>query len=496
MKPLPFYTKVLLALNFLLFISSRVNAQIKPDSTLGNENTTISPIQVIKGVSSDVISGGTVRGKNLFHSFENFSINSGQGAYFINPTGIANILTRITGKNPSNILGVLGVLGNANLFFLNPNGILFGPNARLELNGSFLATTASSFNFLDGSNFSARNPQSVPLLTISVPIGLRFDAAPGPINVQGYGNTLDTSQLLSPVIGAGQSLTGLRLNSGKSLALIGGEVIFQGGVVTVPSGQIKIGSVEAGQVKINSFPQGWSIDYEGVNSFQDISMSRLSLADASGAGSGDIQLAARNINLSDGSYVLIQNQGTLPAGNINVNASESLTVTGTTPDPFSRGGSKSATRSGLLSQTFFGEGANVHVSTQRLYLVDGGGIVVDTFGSGAGGNSNITASESIQGSGYSTLDPLFGLSGIATDSFGAGAAGNINLSTKHLSLLKGALIVSTAYSSGTGGDPVVNSTESVDIIGTDPFNLLPSVLSTSTLGQGERTLSIKRLSSQ
>jgi len=172
-----FYTflcSFFVVLNLLILVSNRINAQIKPDSTLGSNSSVISPNQIVSGVSSNVILGGAIRGSNLFHSFQDFNVNSGQGAYFANPNGITNILTRVTGKNPSNIFGVLGVIGSANLFFLNPNGIIFGPHASLKLNGSFLATTASSINMSDGTVFSATNPQSVPLLTINVPIGLNF----------------------------------------------------------------------------------------------------------------------------------------------------------------------------------------------------------------------------------------------------------------------------------------------------------------------------------
>ncbi len=110
--------------------------QIIPDETLGAESSVVTPDN-IKGIESDHISGGAVRGSNLFHSFREFNIGEGRGGYFENPAAIENIFSRVTGNNPSNILGTLGVLGNANLFFLNPNGILFGRNASLDLRGSF-----------------------------------------------------------------------------------------------------------------------------------------------------------------------------------------------------------------------------------------------------------------------------------------------------------------------------------------------------------------------
>jgi filamentous hemagglutinin family protein len=147
--------------------SDRVNAQIVPDNTLGAESSGVTPIPNIPGIPSDRIDGGATRGANLFHSFQEFNVGEGRGAYFANPTGIENILTRVTGSNASNILGRLGVLGGANLFLLNPNGIVFGPNATLDIQGSFLATTADRVQLGDNSYFSATQPQTSSLLSVS-----------------------------------------------------------------------------------------------------------------------------------------------------------------------------------------------------------------------------------------------------------------------------------------------------------------------------------------
>jgi filamentous hemagglutinin family protein len=144
-----------------------VNAQIIPDNSLGAETSRINPNITIKDLPSTEITGGAIRGANLFHSFQQFNVDAGRGVYFANPSNITNIFSRVTGSNVSNIFGKLGVLGNANLFLLNPNGIVFGPNATLDLSGSFLATTANSIKFRDGREFSASNPESAPLLTVS-----------------------------------------------------------------------------------------------------------------------------------------------------------------------------------------------------------------------------------------------------------------------------------------------------------------------------------------
>ena len=157
-----------------LLSAGSLMAQIVPDQTLpvNSQVTTLG--------TSTTISGGTERGVNLYHSFREFSLPTGGAAIFDNGLQIQTILTRVTGSSVSSIDGLLKANGSANLYLLNPKGILFGPNARLEIGGSFFATTANSFKFSDGSEFSATNPQAPPLLTVNLTPGLQTGAiAPG-----------------------------------------------------------------------------------------------------------------------------------------------------------------------------------------------------------------------------------------------------------------------------------------------------------------------------
>ncbi|MDY6783854.1 MAG: filamentous hemagglutinin N-terminal domain-containing protein [Cyanobacteriota bacterium] len=158
----------LVSLGFILWGNS-VPAQLLPDATLGTENSLVTP-----EVQRLLVEGGATRGTNLFHSFLEFNVGENQRVDFANPATIQNILTRVTGTNVSNILGTLGVDGGANLFLLNPNGIIFGPNAQLDIRGSFVATTANSILFDNAIEYSATNPQAPPLLTVSVPLGLQY----------------------------------------------------------------------------------------------------------------------------------------------------------------------------------------------------------------------------------------------------------------------------------------------------------------------------------
>ncbi len=199
----------------LLLAPPAASAQVIPDGTLGRESSTLRSID---GTRKD-IEGGAIRGQNLFHSFQEFNVLEGQSVYFANPAGILNILTRVTGQNLSAILGTLGVSGNANLYFINPNGIFFGPGARLDIKGSFYASTAKGLLLPDGSIYSAINPAPPPLLTMkaTAPIGLIVE-----------GQTGETINLGNLTVGEGQTL------------LINGRKVTSAGVLTAPKGNVQL----------------------------------------------------------------------------------------------------------------------------------------------------------------------------------------------------------------------------------------------------------------
>ncbi|NER83334.1 MAG: filamentous hemagglutinin N-terminal domain-containing protein, partial [Leptolyngbya sp. SIO1D8] len=185
-------------------------AQLIPDDTLGVESTVVTSSIETDNVLVEQIEGGATRGSFLFHSFFDFNIAENQQVYFANPNGIDHILTRITGLSSSNIFGTLGVSGEADLFLLNPNGVIFGPNVQLDIRGSFLVSTADSFNLGNAAEFSATDPQAPPLLIVDVPVGLQYGAlTQGDITNAGIlqvgqnlvisaDNIVSTGQLLAP----------------------------------------------------------------------------------------------------------------------------------------------------------------------------------------------------------------------------------------------------------------------------------------------------------
>jgi filamentous hemagglutinin family protein len=187
-----------LSLTFSHLLLNPALAQIIPDNTL------LTNSNVTHGCIICLINGGTTRGDNLFHSFSEFSIPKNGEAVFNNNLAIKNIFTRVTGTSVSNIDGVIKTNGIANLFLINPNGIVFDANASLNLEGSLIASTANSIKFADGSVFSTIAPQSTQLLTVNVLIGLSFGNSPQAIKVQGQGHQLSSqeffNQFLIPII--------------------------------------------------------------------------------------------------------------------------------------------------------------------------------------------------------------------------------------------------------------------------------------------------------
>ena len=200
---------------------SEVSAQIVPDATLENERSQVIPRQV-QGIDRSSIEGGSQRGENLFHSFRDFSIPTGESVLFNNSAQIRNILTRVTGGSISNIDGWMGANGSANLYLLNPNGIVFGPNASLNIRGSFFATTATSFRLPNGSEYSATNPQAPPLLNLNLVPGIQFGASSGGATITNRGSLIAGQDL--NLIADKLDLQGTLL-AGRNLTLLATDTV-------------------------------------------------------------------------------------------------------------------------------------------------------------------------------------------------------------------------------------------------------------------------------
>ncbi|MEO0541603.1 MAG: filamentous hemagglutinin N-terminal domain-containing protein, partial [Cyanobacteria bacterium P01_A01_bin.105] len=259
------------------------SAQVIPDTTLGAESSDVLLNGItVNGTTADLVRGGAQRQGNLFHSFEQFSIGAGQRIYFDNPVGVGRIFNRVTGAQCSNIFGTLGVNGGADLFLLNPNGIVFGPDARLDLQGSFAASTADAIEFGALGSYGTEGA-GVPgsLLTVS-PSAFLFGGVevPGEIVVESVADEV-----------------GLKVANGESLVLLGSDVTVDGGRLTAYEGRVEVGAlVGAGTVGLGT--DGQLTFVEGLER-GDVVFENGALVNVQLADNGDIGVTARNIDVKN-----------------------------------------------------------------------------------------------------------------------------------------------------------------------------------------------------
>ncbi|MFB2892300.1 filamentous hemagglutinin N-terminal domain-containing protein [Aerosakkonemataceae cyanobacterium BLCC-F50] len=422
--------------------------QIISDGTLSTQITTPNNLDF-------TITNGTRVGSNLFHSFKEFSLPTGGSAYFNNDLNVKNIITRVTGASISNIDGLLKTNGYANLFLINPNGISFHSNASLNIGGSFIASTASHLLFADGTKFSATNTQTPPLLTVSVPVGLQFGQMPKPIQIEG---------------------SKLEVMPGNTLAMLGGDVLINGGKLRASAGRIELGSV-AGDSFLNliAITEGFAMGYKEVLNFQDIQVSQGTSIDTTGEGNGAIQLYGRRIAIVNNSRVGGNTEGEKPGQPLALIASESVEIK----------------NFGFLISVAegTGTGSNIIIDTKRL-LVEVGIIETSSRSSGRGGSLTVNASESAEivarkGFFASLRVRTFGLEE------NAGDAGTLQISTRRLILRDGGEISTSTAGEGNGGILIVNASEFVEASGRSVVNGLdfPSGLFTQSRKAGDMVIS-------
>jgi len=472
-----------------LMTTSPLTAQIVQDATLPNSSI------VNSNGGTSVITGGTRAESNLFHSFREFSVpTNGVASFQQIDLGVANVISRVTGSSASNIDGSVelrganGSVSAANLFLINPYGIIFGPNASLlNMGGSFVASTASSLQFADGNSFSATNAHTSALLTVSVPSGLQFGVNSGSIRNQSIAlNRVGTR-------------AGLRVEPGKTVALVGSQITLEGGI-TAAGGRIELGSVAAAtsdltpvQVSLTSIDKGWALGYEQVQNFQDIALTQQATVTASGSGGGDIQVQGRRVTLTEGARIITNTQGADRGGNLAVTASDSLEISGGVANRFS----------GLFAQVVApatGTGGNLIIETRNLTVRDGAQVSTSTSGSGKAGNLIVRAADSVEVSGIS--DNLTSISSLGTtvQRGSSGSGGDVTIDTRQLIVRDGAQVVTSTLGAGKAGNLTVQNATQVELSSGAVTNgqFAPSGLTTtaepgSTGAGGNLSLSAKQL---
>jgi filamentous hemagglutinin family protein len=463
------------------------DAQVIPDRSLGGESsivTTTGP--------QNLIGGGAIRGRNLFHSFQDLNVGAGRSLFFANPAGISRIFSRITGSQSSQIFGTLGVLGNADLILINPNGINFGPESRLALGGSFLGTTAERMTFSDGAAFSAVNPEDNALLTIAMPTGLQVGNLPGAIVNQ------------SRADGVGLTIAPL-----KTLALVGGDITLNGGQMTTQSGRIELVSARNRTVGISPNGSGFglvSLPTIGAGSIQLINQANITLQTTIENPDSQIHLVADRLNLQDQSTVRSINNSTVRGADIDLQANRlgvrdgarfiSLVngsgaggdIRGRVAGDIAIDGDNLVTpqdTSGFYSRTLgAGTGGDLSLVTDRLLFTRGGLIISDTYGRGQGGSIDITA-QSIDANSITTYIPNSSFV-IGSFTLGTGWGGDVRLTVGDLTMTNGAAIQAATAVDGAAGNITIYGTGTIRFSGANPvIPLFPSGIILPVYGSGQ-----------
>jgi len=410
------------------------------------QTTNITPTPGSAGLGTNVlppaagitsIVGGTTKGSNLFHSFANFSIGVNDTARFATDSGqvnntIGNIISRVTGTNPSNLFGTLDTKSNfptANFFLVNPNGIVFGPTATLNVGGSFTATTADYLKMTDGAKFYA-NPAQSTVLSIAPVAAFGFlSNTPAPITVQR--NSV------------------LEVPTGQTLSIIGGDISITGGplgFLTASSGRINLASVASqGEVIPNLPGTPPSLDTSTFTRLGQIALTDQAVLNTSGNSGGMVVLRGSRLTV-DNSIILANTLGNQNGALIavDINVADSVVMT--------NGALVGASTSGG------GNSGNILINSPSLELRSGSQLRASSQSSGSAGLVDLHANEILFTGAQAGAGTSRALSGIAAEATSSGNAANIRIITGNLQLTNGAQIDTSTEGGGNGGSVNINAT--------------------------------------
>jgi len=490
---------------------AQVSLGITPTTGVGNLGTTVNTV----GTAAQ-ITGGTRpgNGTNLFHSFDQFNVGRPDTAQFLNTTPSLptyNILGRVTGGNPSNIFGTIDTMSypGANLFLMNPAGVVFGPNATLHVGGSVTFTTANYLRLADNSRFTAiPGPTDALLSTASITAFGFLGSTPGPITVQGGRLRVDTDQ---------------------TLALVGGNITVENGTlengtvqpaqITSPGGLIHLASVVSpGEIIAETLHQAANVNGQSFGALGTIQISQQSRIDTSGEGGGTILIRGGRLIVDDSTIsantvgpdarphtgpfgagidiqvtqdAIIDNGAIIETNAIGPVASDRgsggvrvtadhieisggpkiLAILGTNPKTFPFAG----IRSNIEPESTAASSGDISLNATSIRIKDFGQIVAQTAGAGNAGHIILKASENID------IDSA--LVGIGPNNH-SGHAGNITFSSSqgNVSFINSTFVSTQAFdSSGSAGNITINAPHG-DILVADSSQVVITTRGTGTLG--------------
>ncbi|MEH1837020.1 MAG: filamentous hemagglutinin N-terminal domain-containing protein [Nostoc sp.] len=371
-----------LSFNCAMSTTGCAYAQISSDRTLPiNSN-------IIKEGNTFNINGGTQVGGNLFHSFQEFSVPTGDTASFNNIGNIQNIISRVTGKSISDIDGLIRANGTANLFLINPNGIIFGPNASLNINGSFVVTTANAIGLANGEIFSTNPVEPIPKGLLNVnPSAFLFNQIAAPITVRSRRAIGLAPSLTSPDPDFFEpAYQGLKVSNGRSLLLVGGNVSLDGGVLQAPGGRVELGgALGSGAIDLNINDNNLSLNFPNELVKSDVSLTNEAIVDVLAENGGNITINARNLDIFNTILATgIVGEGTVDsqAGNITLNTTETMRIGQTNPIRTTQFINK--VNSGTTGNT-----GDINLKSGSSLVMDSAVLLIENFGQGNAGNISV-----------------------------------------------------------------------------------------------------------
>lgn len=438
-------------------VCKSVDAAVTLDGTLGAAPPLAGPDYVIP---AEV---GQIRGANLFHSFGEFGLAGRESATFTGPRDVQNIIGRVTGGEASRIDGSINsAIFGANLYLINPSGVTFGPNARLDVSGSFYASTADYLRLADGGRFDARNPSASNLTvapvaafgflgggtaapiavagSLSVPAGQTLGLIGGDLAIDGNQAVLDAASGridLVAVRSAGELMLSLRRPDTPDVSVFDvlGDIFIGNGATVSTAGD------PGGTIYI----RGGRLTMEGAA----LDSSTVGAADHTGVGidiavRGEFLLSvSEDVNARDG---LIESSSfdVGRAGDIRIEAGSFRLAGNPARGRLANGLFARIASSGLGS----GRGGDIALDVNDLELGPNASIATESFGTGDAGDIIVNA-DSLQVNGTSGEGSF-----ISSSAFDAGNAGSLTISASDV-LLQGSnngsligLIISSQFSTG------------------------------------------------
>ena len=414
-----------------------VAGAVVSDQTLG-----VVPVSASGGIYSIPAAAGLLRGGNLFHSFSQFNLVNGEKAVFGGLNGVQNVLSRVTG-GASSIDGHIECA--ANLFLINPGGIVFGPNATVNVSGAFSVATADAIKFSDGSRFNA-SPATAE--------GDSLTSAP--VSAFGFLSQKPASIEFSKTLLAGQD--------GSEMFFAAGEVRLNAAVLTAPSGRVGLlavggpGEVPAKVSDLSATPAAL------VPVMGAVELKEGAKVDVNGTGGGRVVIRGGKLQMTGRSTISAEHLGSGDGGGINVRTTESVSLgdgeikadvrgSGTGGEVLVETGELSILgnyQGGIFADSHAeGSGAAVRLSAGRM-AIENGFVSAKALGSGRGGKVTLNADTFLL-SGYA--------GGVSTQSFGSGAGGSIDLNAPNVMLDGNVYLNVNASGQGAAGSVRVSATD-------------------------------------